>query len=133
MRVPDGEVRNRSICEPFGCVIDTVAVTFRRRAPSPLTSIVDASPATSLSLMLPPSPWKSTVAAAGGNDDSVLIVNDQPCRIPVEPPESSTTTSAHGPAAGSPTRADSAPSGCTGPVATAFVYVRFRTLGALGV
>src|SRR5580765_5156794 len=122
-----------SSCEPFGCVTETVALTLRRRAPSPLTSIVDASPSTSLSLMLPPSPSKSAGAAAGGNDDSVLIVNDQPWRMPVDPPESSTTTSAHGPAADSPTRAESAPSGCTGPVATAFVYVRLRTLGALGV
>ena len=49
------------------------------------------------------------------------MVSDQPCSMPVEPPLSSMTTRAHGPASVSPTSADIAPSGWIGPVATPFV------------
>ena len=83
--------------------------------------------------MSPPSPSTSTVGAAGGSDDTVVSVSDQPCSMPVCPPPSSITTRAQGPSADSPTSAESAPSGCIEPTATLSAYVKFRTLGALGV
>ena len=121
MRVPAGEVRNTSRCEALAWLTDSVAVTASTRAPSPETSTVELAPVALLSGMASPSPSKSTATAAGGSDDAVVRVTDQLRSMPFEPPWSSITTSTHGPVAGSPTSAASAPSGWIGPVAIRFV------------
>ena len=83
---------------------------------TPLTVAWDCAPAmSSISTLLSPS---NTIGVPGVTPPSVETVSDQLLRNPVLPPASSTTTSAHGPAAASPTAAPSACSGWSGPVGT---------------
>jgi hypothetical protein len=80
---------------------------------------VDVTPA-ALLIVIDPAP-ANEAGGLGRTPGEVRRESDQLRRMPVLPPASSMTTSAHGPRAGSPTRAPRGSSGWIGPVGTRFV------------
>jgi hypothetical protein len=101
------------------------------RPGTPLTVAFDTAPAAVVMFtLLSPS---NTMGVPGVRPPRVETVSDQLRSVPVLPPASSTTTSAHGPAAAWPMAAPIASSGWIVPVGVRSTKVRFRTFAADGV